>query len=117
MARCPTLPLDDPSAAARRWACVEHSLGGTSGPLYAAFLLRASAALARDANDWASALRDGCSAVADLGGARPGDRTMLDALGPASDALSVAKGAGLPGAEACAGRSRPLGRARGRPRT
>ncbi len=97
----PTLPLDDPSAAARSLGvALEQSLGGTSGPLYAAFLARASAALARDANDWASALRDGCSAVSDLGGAHPGDRTMLDALGPASDALSVALGAGLPGAEA-----------------
>jgi triose/dihydroxyacetone kinase / FAD-AMP lyase (cyclizing) len=97
----PTLPLDDPSAAARSLGvALEQSLGGTSGPLYAAFLARASAALARDANDWASALRDGCSAVSDLGGAHPGDRTMLDALGPASDALSVAMGAGLPGAEA-----------------
>jgi dihydroxyacetone kinase len=97
----PTLPLDDPSAAARSLGVtLEHSLGGSSGPLYAAFLARASAALAKDANDWASALRGGCLAISDLGGAQPGDRTMLDALKPASDALSAALGAGLPGAEA-----------------
>jgi dihydroxyacetone kinase len=97
----PTLPLDDPSAAARSLGVtLEHSLGGSSGPLYAAFLARASATLAKDASDWASALRDGCSAISDLGGAQPGDRTMLDALRPASEALSAALGAGLPGAEA-----------------
>jgi dihydroxyacetone kinase len=97
----PTLPLDDPSAAARDLGVtLEHSLGGSSGPLYAAFLARASASLARDASDWASALRDGCSAISDLGGAQPGDRTMLDALKPASDALSEALGAGLSRTEA-----------------
>jgi len=31
---------------------------------------------------WARALRQGLAAVSDLGGAKPGDRTMLDALEP-----------------------------------
>jgi dihydroxyacetone kinase len=86
----PTLPLDDPSATARELGLLlEHALGGTSGPLYAAFFARASATLARTPIDWAAALRDGCSAIADLGGAKPGDRTMLDSLDPAAAAFSA----------------------------
>jgi len=91
MEALPTLPLDDPSATARSLGTLlEHALSGTSGPLYAAFFARASATLARTPTDWAAALRDGCSAVAELGGAKPGDRTMLDALAPASDAFTAA---------------------------
>jgi len=31
---------------------------------------------------WAEALDQGCRAISELGGAKPGDRTMLDALDP-----------------------------------
>ncbi len=79
-------------------ATLMQSLGGTSGPLYAAFLLRAAGALesARtvDADAWAAAFRAGIDAVSDLGGAAPGDRTMLDALHPACAALQDALTAG-----------------------
>lgn len=34
------------------------------------------------AADWAQAALDACDAVAQLGGAKPGDRTMLDAMVP-----------------------------------
>jgi dihydroxyacetone kinase len=85
----PTYPLDDPATALRALAvALQRSLGGTSGPLYAAFFLRASASLGRaaadDAETWATAFRAGCAAIAELGGAAPGDRTMLDALLPAA---------------------------------
>jgi dihydroxyacetone kinase len=88
----PTYPLDDHDAALRALAVtLQRSLGGTSGPLFAAFFLRVSARLgqasADDAQTWATALRDGCAAIAELGGAAPGDRTMLDALVPATDAF------------------------------
>jgi dihydroxyacetone kinase len=70
---------------------LQRSLGGTSGPLYATFFLRASASLGRaaadDAQTWATAFRTGCAAIAELGGAAPGDRTMLDALLPAATAF------------------------------
>ena len=113
----PTLPLDDPSATARSLGvALEHSLGGTSGPLYAAFLARASAALARDSNDWVSALRDGCSAVWDLGGAHPGDRTMLDDIGAGLRRPLRRARRRFPGAEAPPGGRGRSGR-RGRPRT
>jgi dihydroxyacetone kinase len=88
----PTYPLDDPAAALHALAVtLQRSLGGTSGPLYAAFFLRASAILGRgaadDAQTWATAFRAGCTAIAELGGAAPGDRTMLDALLPAAAAV------------------------------
>ena len=38
------------------------------------------------AQDWAAAFREGVAAIGALGGAKPGDRTMLDALAPAADA-------------------------------
>jgi dihydroxyacetone kinase len=36
---------------------------------------------------WAEALDQGCRAISELGGAKPGDRTMLDALDPFVKAL------------------------------
>jgi dihydroxyacetone kinase len=92
-------PLDDPAAALHDLALtLQRSLGGTSGPLYAAFLVRAAATLSRgggdDARTWAAAFQAGCAAVADLGGAVAGDRTMLDALLPAADAFAAGVNAG-----------------------
>ena len=72
---------------------LQASLGGTSGPLYAVFFLRAAARLKGGASSpapWAAAFRAGCEGVTELGGAGPGDRTMLDALLPACDALTHA---------------------------
>jgi dihydroxyacetone kinase len=91
----PTYSLDDPAAALHALAVtLQRSLGGTSGPLYATFFLRASASLGRgaaeDAQTWAAAFRAGCMAIAELGGAAPGERTMLDALLPAAAAFQGA---------------------------
>jgi dihydroxyacetone kinase len=73
---------------------LQRSLGGTSGPLYAAFFLRASVNLGRGAADelqtWATAFQAGCTAIAELGGAAAGDCTMLDALLPAAAAFEGA---------------------------
>jgi dihydroxyacetone kinase len=88
----PTFPLDDPPAALRRLGTVlQSSLGGTSGPLYAMFALAAAERLAGRSDDplaWADAFAAGCARVGEFGGASVGDRTMLDALVPASDALA-----------------------------
>ena len=88
----PTIPLDDPPAAFRRLgAILGSSLGGTSGPLYAMFALAMAERLAGRPNDraaWVDAFAAGCARVGEVGGAEIGDRTMLDALVPASDALS-----------------------------
>ena len=42
---------------------------------------------------WADALAQGCQAISDLGGAKPGDRTMLDSLDPFVKTLQQAKAA------------------------
>src|SRR5690606_12065255 len=61
----------------------------------ATFVLRIAATLARAtdpaaADAWAAAFRAGCKAIQDIGGARAGDRTMLDALLPAAEAIEIA---------------------------
>ncbi|MER5948138.1 dihydroxyacetone kinase subunit DhaL [Streptomyces sp. NPDC001904] len=84
-------------------------VGGASGPLYGTLLRRTGKALGDAAEvseaDFAAALRAGVDAVAALGGAAPGDKTMLDALVPAVDALdggdfAAARAAAEHGAEA-----------------
>ncbi|RZF23734.1 dihydroxyacetone kinase subunit DhaK [Paraburkholderia sp. UYCP14C] len=80
-------------------ATLRRVVGGTSGPLYAVMLLRAAAALeqsgATTARQWATAFSAGIDGLMELGGAKPGDRTMVDALKPAADALhdALAQGA------------------------
>jgi dihydroxyacetone kinase len=64
-------------------------------------LLRAAEVLGNDAlsaADWARAFAAAVDSIAELGGAKPGDRTMLDALKPACDAFAraVAEGKTLP---------------------
>lgn len=88
--------FDHPQAALRTLAAIiRESMGGTSGPLMAAFLLGASRAIGREARpaetpSIARAFHAGCTSIAELGGARLGDRTMLDALWPAAEALDGA---------------------------
>ncbi|MCX5418634.1 dihydroxyacetone kinase subunit DhaL [Streptomyces sp. NBC_00078] len=67
------------------------TVGGASGPLYGTLLRRTGKALG-DAGEvsqaqFAEALRSGVDAVMALGGAAPGDKTMIDALVPAVDAM------------------------------
>jgi triose/dihydroxyacetone kinase / FAD-AMP lyase (cyclizing) len=73
---------------------LRRAIAGSSGPFYATALLRASRSLAAvadpTAGDWATAFRNAVAAISDLGGAKPGDRTMLDALVPASTAFEDA---------------------------
>ncbi|MEU2658426.1 dihydroxyacetone kinase subunit DhaL [Streptomyces sp. NPDC007325] len=67
------------------------TVGGASGPLYGTLLRRAGKALgdgeAVTRAELADALTAGVAAVGQLGGAVPGDKTMLDALVPAVAAL------------------------------
>jgi len=90
-----TLDLDHPAAALYQIsALLRRVLGGSSGPLYAVFVLRAAASLA-EAEDistvasWAASLRAGCDGMIALGKGQEGDRTMLDALLPAANALEA----------------------------
>lgn len=67
------------------------SVGGASGPLYGTLLRRAGKALGEAETADLATLREaldvGLSGVARLGGAVAGDKTMLDALKPAVEAL------------------------------
>lgn len=67
------------------------TVGGASGPLFGTLLRRAGKVLGEaeqvSAEEFAAALREGVSAVARLGGAAAGDKTMVDALEPAAAAL------------------------------
>jgi dihydroxyacetone kinase len=79
--------FDDPVRTLRVMsAALQRAMAGSSGPLYGVLLLKAANTLQdRGSNapeDWGHALADGCGAISELGGAKAGDRTMLDALIP-----------------------------------
>ena len=80
-------PLDSSAGTLKAIALTLATvLGGSSGPLYSTILLRVGTALQsapdHSLDTWAKALLSGCDAVSQLGGAREGDRTMLDAILP-----------------------------------
>jgi dihydroxyacetone kinase-like protein len=70
------------------------TVGGAGGPLYGTFFLQMGTATAGkselSATDWQSALQAGLAGVQMRGKAEPGDKTMVDALVPANDALLAA---------------------------
>ncbi|WP_321934742.1 dihydroxyacetone kinase family protein [Paraburkholderia sp. J8-2] len=94
------------SALAALSTALRRAIAGSSGPFYATALLRASRTLGETvqpgALDWAAAMHGAAEAISELGGAKPGDRTMLDALVPAADALENALNSACPVAEAWA---------------
>ncbi|MFI1190579.1 dihydroxyacetone kinase subunit DhaL [Streptomyces californicus] len=69
------------------------TVGGASGPLYGTLLRRTGKALGDEAEvtreQFAQAFAAGVAAVGQLGGAQAGDKTMLDALLPAAEALAL----------------------------
>lgn len=77
---------------------IRESIGGTSGPLYAIFLMAASGVVRRNNGSTsvgmliAEAFEAGVDALSRLGGAKVGDRTMLDALIPAIGSLKEHSG-------------------------
>ena len=85
-------PLDDVPATLKALGhTLRRELGGSSGPLYGVLFLRCGNVLASsgatELAQWAEALDKGCMAISELGGAKLGDRTMLDALDPFAKAL------------------------------
>jgi dihydroxyacetone kinase-like protein len=70
------------------------TVGGASGPLWGTAFRRAGRALGDgqefDGQDLLTALRAALDGVVELGAAQPGDKTMVDALGPGIDALAAA---------------------------
>jgi dihydroxyacetone kinase len=87
-------------------SALRKAIAGSSGPFYATALMRASRRLVTVPNptphDWADAFRDAVEAIGQLGGAKAGDRTMLDALVPAANAFDGALEDGKDGAAAWA---------------
>ncbi|WP_328744656.1 dihydroxyacetone kinase subunit DhaL [Streptomyces sp. NBC_00285] len=94
------------------------TVGGASGPLYGTLLRRTGKALGDgaevSAEQLAQALRAGVEAVMALGGAAPGDKTMIDALVPAVDALGTGFAAARTAAEQGALATTPLQARKGR---
>jgi triose/dihydroxyacetone kinase / FAD-AMP lyase (cyclizing) len=96
----PSYPLNDISATLKALGhTLRHELGGSSGPLYGVLFLRAGNVLENSGRigltEWATAFDEGCRAISELGGAKPGDRTMLDAFDPFWKTLREA-GTGTP---------------------
>ena len=68
------------------------TVGGASGPLYGTLFLQLGTSLkgneSVEPRDWSEALSAAVAAVMSRGRAEPGDKTMVDALLPASQALA-----------------------------
>jgi dihydroxyacetone kinase-like protein len=106
-----------PSALLKKTAStLISSVGGASGPLYGTLFLRmatgAGPAVELEPAAFAAALRAGIEGVVARGKAEPGDKTMVDALLPAVDALdhALADGASLSSALAAAAAAADAGR-------
>ena len=74
------------------------TVGGASGPLYGTAFRRAGRSLGSAGSfggpELVTALDEAIAGVVDLGAAQPGDKTMIDALQPAVDALRSGVDAG-----------------------
>jgi ATP-dependent dihydroxyacetone kinase len=84
----PTTALTSLGDAMRR------AIAGSSGPLYASAILRAARSLSGverpTDSQWGLAFSNAVDTISELGGARVGDRTMVDALRPAASAFQSA---------------------------
>ncbi len=80
------------------------TVGGAAGPLYGSLFLDMGKAAGEDAEltvaQWATAVEAGVRGVQARGKAELGDKTMIDALAPAAEALSAAAACGLSLADA-----------------
>lgn len=108
-------PPDTPSALFKKVGMTLISkVGGASGPLYGTAFLRMAAAAdaVLDGPRFAKVLRSGLDGVIARGKASPGDKTMVDALTPAVEALEAAfaAGADLPDAFRAAAEAADHGR-------
>ncbi len=87
-------------ALTRAGLTLVSTVGGASGPLFGTLFLQAGTqcgdAPSLDAAGLVDALRSGAAGVRERGRAELGDKTMLDALMPAIDALDAALATGAP---------------------
>ena len=92
MAKLPALPVGDIGGLLKGVGMtLVSTVGGASGPLYGTFFLQLGGGTTGKADielgDFATAMEAGIAGIQRLGKAEPGDKTMLDALLPARDAL------------------------------
>jgi phosphoenolpyruvate---glycerone phosphotransferase subunit DhaL len=85
----------DPGAALKTVAmALVSTVGGAAGPLYGTLFLQMGGALGSDSEvdlgRFAAAWRKGLEGVQSRGKAKPGDKTMVDALLPAVEVLEAA---------------------------
>ncbi|MFE6731666.1 dihydroxyacetone kinase subunit DhaL [Streptomyces californicus] len=94
------------------------TVGGASGPLYGTLLRRTGKALGDEPEvtqeQFAQAFAAGVAAVGQLGGAQAGDKTMLDALLPAAEALALSFDGAADAARAGAEATVPMRARKGR---
>lgn len=108
----PRLPLADTTQLYRAIGQeLSQTMGGSSGVLLAIFFAAAGDASANGANT-IDALRAGLDRIQQVGGAGPGDRTMIDALQPALDALPDGLQAAASAARAGADRTAQMTKAK-----
>lgn len=106
LGRLDRLPLADQTQLFRAVGMeLSQTMGGSSGVLLAIFFAAAGDASA-SGKDWIGSLSAGLDRVMQVGGAKAGDRTMIDALAPALSALpkglSAASEAARKGADSTA---------------
>jgi dihydroxyacetone kinase-like protein len=99
------LEYDDVGTLLKRTAMVLSSrVGGASGPIWGTAFLRAGVALSGNPSpsgpDVVAALRASIDGIKQRGGCDVGDKTLIDALVPAVDALEQQLLAGEPAAQA-----------------
>ncbi|MBB4664045.1 dihydroxyacetone kinase subunit DhaL [Conexibacter arvalis] len=98
VARMDGAPEDHPATELRAVGMTLLStVGGAAGPLYGSFFIGMATALREagpepelGAPEWAAALSAAVAGVQRRGRAEPGDKTMVDALVPAREALDAA---------------------------
>ena len=79
---------------------LQSTIGGAAGPLYGTFFLqagrKATGKMELNLNDWCTSLEAALDGVVMRGNAEPGDKTMVDALFPAVNALKQAAEENIP---------------------
>jgi len=75
---------------------LQEDIGGSMGPLYGVFFEEMASSCADDIDEtvFGAMLKNGVEAVLDIGGASPGDKTLVDVLVPAEKAFREAASGG-----------------------
>ena len=102
LAKVKAMPNDDVGTLLKTAGMtLVSTVGGAGGPLYGTLFLQMGTATGGKSElapqDWAAALESGVQGVQNRGKAEPGDKTMVDALLPATETLkgALADGASL----------------------